>query len=198
MKTYTFQRILDSWERDETLFSKNELVLTTGINVLIGRNGSGKTTSLSILKKDLDARNIPYLEFEGREEKKLEGYIPSGSSLDDMVDIAYRHFSSEGQSMNNMFSFFCRRLGSFTHQMSNDSEFFVLIDGIDVALDLDHLNEILSLFELISSDYPNAYFVFTANMYELCRNRKCINVKNGEQIVFKDYEEYRDWILKDN
>ena len=40
------------------------------------------------------------------------------------------------------------------------------------------------------------FIVITANEYELCRRNKCFDVNSGEYIEFKDYEDYRKFILK--
>ena len=41
----------------------------------------------------------------------------------------------------------------------------------------------------------DVYIIVAANTYELARNEKCFDVVNGKYISFKDYEEYRKFIL---
>ena len=40
------------------------------------------------------------------------------------------------------------------------------------------------------------YIVISAIEYELCRGEQCFDVYNGKYITFKDYEDYREFILK--
>ena len=40
------------------------------------------------------------------------------------------------------------------------------------------------------------YIVVSANEFEMAREEQCLDVYNGKYVTFKDYEEYRDLILK--
>ena len=39
------------------------------------------------------------------------------------------------------------------------------------------------------------YIIISANEYELARNEECFDVSNGKSIRFKDYEDYRKFII---
>ena len=81
---------------------------------------------------------------------------------------------------------------------SNDRVF--LFDAVDSGLSVDSVVEIKSLFDLILEDFKdsgkNIYIVIAANEYELARNSECFDVNVGKYIRFKDYEEYRSFIIK--
>lgn len=40
------------------------------------------------------------------------------------------------------------------------------------------------------------YVVVSSNAYEVANGEDCINVRTGKHISFKDYEEYKETILK--
>ena len=42
----------------------------------------------------------------------------------------------------------------------------------------------------------SVYIIVTANGYEMARNENCFDVYNGKYVKFKDYEDYRQFVLK--
>ena len=40
------------------------------------------------------------------------------------------------------------------------------------------------------------YLIVSANEYELARGENCFDVNKGQYITFRDYEDYRSFILK--
>lgn len=52
------------------------------------------------------------------------------------------------------------------------------------------------LLQVALDVHKELYIVIAANEYELARNRKCFDVNNGIYIGFKDYEDYRNYIIK--
>ena len=78
-------------------------------------------------------------------------------------------------------------------------ELWFLFDAIDSGLSIDNVIDIKeSLIPLVieTEKDKDIYFVISANAYEFARNENCFDVINGKYIKFKDYEEYRDFILK--
>lgn len=78
-------------------------------------------------------------------------------------------------------------------------ERWILLDAIDSGFSVDNIVEIKQdLFKTILDDNHNGniYIVISANEYELCRGEQCFDVYNGKYVTFKDYEDYRDFILE--
>ena len=42
----------------------------------------------------------------------------------------------------------------------------------------------------------DTYIILSTNSYEFVRNNRCLDVHTMNEIYFKDYEEYRKFILK--
>lgn len=79
------------------------------------------------------------------------------------------------------------------------NERWLLLDAVDSGLSVDNIVEIKEyLFKTILEDRGDCdvYIVVSANEYEIARNENCFDVYNGKYIKFKDYEEYRDFIIE--
>lgn len=82
-------------------------------------------------------------------------------------------------------------------EMSNER--WILFDTVDSGLSVDNIVELKEgLFKtIIEHEKDNdIYIVVSANEYEMAREEQCLDVYNGKYVAFKDYEEYRDLILK--
>ena len=66
-------------------------------------------------------------------------------------------------------------------------------------MSVDSIVEVKALFQQILDDYKDSdkqlYIIIAANEYELARNTDCFDVNAGKYIRFKDYEEYRNFII---
>ena len=92
----------------------------------------------------------------------------------------------------------------FKQSKNNESELtnerLLLLDAIDSGLSVDTVVNVVDVLNFILKDAKKIgvklFIVITANEYELCRRNKCFDVNSGEYIEFKDYEDYRKFILK--
>ena len=78
-------------------------------------------------------------------------------------------------------------------------ERWILLDAIDSGFSVDNIVDLKEdLFKtILEYNFCNEiYIVVSANEYELCRGEQCFDVYNGKYITFKDYEDYRDFILR--
>lgn len=80
-------------------------------------------------------------------------------------------------------------------------ERWLLLDAVDSGLSVDNIVDIKEqLFKTIFKDEVSKglqiFIVIAANEYELARGESCFDVYNGKYIKFKDYEEYRNFILE--
>jgi hypothetical protein len=77
-------------------------------------------------------------------------------------------------------------------------ERWILLDAIDSGLSIDNIVDIKEdLFKTIL-EYNcgnEIYIIVVANEYEMARNEQCFDVYNGKYITFKDYEDYRQFVL---
>lgn len=190
------------WDSKEPLYKKSTVELNPGVTMLVGRNGSGKTTFLIQLKQYLDKKKIPYLSYDNM----FDGGNLAYSTL--MEDLSYfkgvenkteifatKLFSSEGQNIIINLSEFARTVEAFIKNNKDKEKVFVLFDAIDSGLSIDNIIEVKDFLKIVTDDAPNAYIIVTANSYEMCYQSLCYDVKNSRYIGFFDYEDYKDFIL---
>ena len=79
------------------------------------------------------------------------------------------------------------------------NERWILLDAIDSGFSVDNIVDLKEdLFKtILEYNFSNEiYIIVSANEYELCRGEQCFDVYNGKYITFKDYEDYREFILR--
>ena len=213
----------DPYDAGFTPTKSKEIELNTGLTVLVGCNGAGKTTLLRNISEECRKQNIPCLSYDnlhdggksslaemlyGKDYQEA-GYLMSASEGECIKanlgrkSKIFKEFVAKG-IVKDRFYRFSKALSGISGDKeeeiieSNDRVF--LFDAVDSGLSVDSVVEIKSLFDLILDDFKdsgkNIFIVIAANEYELARNSECFDVNEGKYIRFKDYEEYRSFIIK--
>lgn len=203
------------------LYKKKTVEISSGVTVLVGCNGIGKTTLLNNIEEFLKKDNIPVLHFNNlsdggsnsRSEKAFMG---------DFSFLAQSMSSSEGENIVlNLFDL-AVKIGAFIktgiakgkynpfaevfkkHIEDNkeekiSNERWILFDAVDSGLSIDNIVDLKEgLFKTIieNETEKEIYIIVSANEYEMANGEHCFDVYNGKYITFKDYEEYRSMILE--
>ena len=76
-----------------------------------------------------------------------------------------------------------------------------MLDAIDSGLSIDYVIELKKdLFKTILSDTLHkgieTYIIVSANEYEMAKNEKCFLIPDMKYKTFKDYDEYRGFIIE--
>lgn len=206
----------DPYDAGFTPTKPKEIELNTGLTVLVGCNGTGKTTLLRNISGECKKQNIPCLLYDNLHDG---GGNSIASLIDnDLQEAAYLMSASEGECIKANFGRKSKIFGEFIEkgivndrqhrfarifadkeEIINSNNRVFLFDAVDSGLSVDSVVEIKSLFDEILKDFKdsgkNIYIVITANEYELARNSECFDVNEGKYIRFKDYEEYRSFII---
>lgn len=184
------------------LYKYNEVELQPGFTALVGCNGSGKTTLLHQLKDDLEAKGIPYLTYDDLHDGRSNA-MESRMLKGDFSFVANQMISSEGEKMSHNISEFARKIGYFVYNEipNGTTQAFLMFDAIDSGMSIDNIVEVKQdMFSFIIADCTTKgielYIICSANCYELARESRCLDVNTGKYMQFKDYEEYRSFVLK--
>lgn len=192
-----FKITKDPHDTGEMLYKKTQITIKPGVTVLVGCNGCGKTTLLRTMHEKLKKDTVPVMFYDnlrdgGSNAKSRAGFY------NDIPMLATLMCSSEGEQINLNLCAAARNIGSFVRKNKGAPEMFFLFDAIDSGLSIDNIEETKELlFDTIIEDNPNSnvYIIVSANEYEMCREEKCFDVRNGKYITFENYEEYRSFIL---
>lgn len=201
------------------LYKKKTVTINSGVTVLVGCNGIGKTTFLHQIRNKLKAQNIPYIKYDNLHEGG-ERSVSKASYYEDFKFVAMAIQSSEGENIILNISNLASELGEFVktgiHKEKNPFirafntlngtenkivvlERWILLDAIDSGLSVDNIVDIKEqLFKtILEYNYGNEiYIVVSANEYEMTRGERCLDVYNGKYISFNNYEDYRNMILE--
>ena len=196
------------------LFKKDCISIDEGLTVLVGANGTGKTTLLHCLSESLEKDNIPVASFNNL-------YDGGRYNIDYFLDkenfemASLSATSSEGENIMVSLGEFCAKLKRFIEKgqfnkyhtfpskndtVSKSNERWMLIDATDSGLSIDNIVELKKLFYFILEDSKqkgiSLFIIVSANEYEMANQESCFDVRKGEYIHFASYEEYKDFILE--
>ena len=113
-----------------------------------------------------------------------------------------RYFIETGDSNiyeTNKFLNFFRNINQDEESMTSNERWF-LFDAIDSGYSIDNIVDLKETFNLMISDAKkmnkDLYIIVSANSYEMANNENCFDVMSGKYIRFKDYNDYKKFIIK--
>jgi len=193
-------RLSNNWYGDDEykIFNKVQVQFNPGLTVIVGCNGAGKTTLLQQINEFLENKEIPVM-FHSNLTNGANA-LKSKAAFRSQFDVVARIMSSsEGENIVNVLEFIANEMGQMSRDNPDAKELWYLFDAIDSGLSVDNIVEFKQLLlplVIENNKDKDVYFVISANEYEFARNESCLDVMNGKYLTFKDYEDYRDFILK--
>lgn len=202
-----FKLCEDPYDQGISLYKNSIIEINTGLTVLVGCNGIGKTSLFYSIKNALKKEEIPYMEFDnlnnGGDNSRNESLYYGDINF--LIESLY---SSEGENIMLNIAKITTEIGEFVrtgmYKDNGQSDFksnerWIFFDAIDSGLSIDNIVELKNhLFKTILQFTfgKKIYIVVSANEYEMARCEQCFDVYNGRYITFKDYEDYRNMILQ--
>lgn len=199
MESRTFKIDKDPCDTGCNIYKKSKITINTGLTVLVGCNGIGKTTLIRTLQEQLKKDKTPFISFDnlidgGANARSMAGF------RNDFTFLATAAWSSEGENIFMNMSRFAKQITTFVQ--SNDGyvdEMWIFMDAVDSGYSVDNIEDVKNFIHLILRDYGeknNIYFIISANEYEMARNEQCFDVLRGKYRMFRSYDGYRKFILK--
>ena len=216
---------MEIWLHSNPKYTKRESIpikydINPGITMLIGPNGSGKTTALSQLRslfstEDDLVKKWNKLEINDSIRDLYSSYLydnvyeetftkSTWGATDHIDRVAQTFENSEGQNMYDYLYYKINEIGqAVTKAIKNNKKgIFLLFDGLDSGLSLDVINTIRkSVLEFIIETEKKrsnleVYIICSANSYEFCNNYDCIDVTNQKHTTFTNYTDYEKYFVK--
>lgn len=194
-RTFTVER--DCYDPGVNIYETDTFIIRPGLTVLVGCNGAGKSTLIRHMKHALDQDGVCYVSFDnrndgGRSSKEMAFY--NG----DMNFLASAMLSSEGEEIVLNVCRYAREIGQFARSLKQDQPLWIFMDAVDSGLSIDNVIDLKrDLFGTIldGNDERYVYIIVSANTYEFASGEKCLDVRTGRYITFKDYGHYRQFIV---
>lgn len=211
----------DFYEEGCNITNAESIKLETGLTVLVGCNGAGKTTLLKNIESQLKRENVPYFSYDnlndgGKDAKSLNFfseeyeklYIKMCSSEGENILLnlgeqieKWKEFLVNAKTGNKFDSlFFSEERQKAYKKRKESNERWFLLDAIDSGFSIDNVIDLKTMFNLLLKDgkelNKDVYIIVSANEFELAKDERCLDVINGEYMKFKDYNEYREYILE--
>ena len=193
-------RLSNNWygNNEYKIFNKVQVQVNPGLTVIVGCNGAGKTTFLRQINESLKNIDIPVMLHSNLNNGA--NTLKSKAAFRSQFDVVARIMSSsEGENIVNVLGFIASEMGQMSRDNPDAKELWYLFDAIDSGLSVDNIVEfkqILLPLVIENNSDKDVYFLISANEYEFARNENCLDVMNGKYLKFKDYEDYRNFILK--
>lgn len=196
-----------------------EYEINPGVTMLIGSNGTGKTTVLTQLhsifykggdyhtkftsikhNKDIAPLYDSYLFNKLDEEKYTkQHWLEIGQTQ----KLAQAFENSEGQNIYNFLVNKVEQIGAVVKKARQDGRqgVFILLDGLDSGLSLNILYELKhNLLDFIINTEKRhknfeVYIICSSNSYELCNGYDCIDVTNQTHHTFQNYSVYFNYFM---
>lgn len=197
MKTFTIPtKPYDNYR----LYKKKNITINSGVTILVGCNGSGKSTILQRIEVDLNKEKIPTLTFDN--------YHDGGSHLMQKAQfygkmdlLANLFMSSEGERINSAMCNFAQQVGNYVRANQDIKELWLLFDAIDSGYSIDNIMDfkqdfIDTVLEDCQKREVDIHIIISANNYEMAVNLPCFDVWSGKYITFETYEDYAKFILE--
>lgn len=181
------------------LFTKANITLKSGVTVLVGCNGSGKTTLIRSIKRYLNDNKELVFDWDNYADggiNSMNEYLFHG----DIESVSLMAMSSEGEkiyyNLGNKFA----KIKSIVEHSNGKNNIFILMDAIDSGLSIDNVIEIKEfIHKILEPDIINMgiipYIIIIANGYEFTDSEDCFDVKHCKYVRFKDYNDYKKFIL---
>lgn len=196
------------WDKGDALFQKGSVTIHPGVTILVGCNGSGKTTFLEALeKKYQEDKNTYLLRYFNRQDghiRSMSGYLETGN-IDMLADV---FGASEGEEILSNFGYqIMRAAGNYVQRrLQGDPKFqqerfMLLLDGCDSGASLDMIKELRDgfsfLLENIHQVFPDfpIYIIASANNYAMTEGAECLEPRTMRFVRFQSYEEYKEFIF---
>lgn len=199
MSTTTVKVTKDPYGNHYSIFKNSEVELKSGVTILIGCNGYGKTTFIRELEYWLKYQKIKYIKYDNL----TDGGSNSISKMlytNNSNKAIYMSLSSEGENIYENFGDVLYNIGATAARLERGQKLFILCDAVDSGLSIDNILEVKDIFDLVVNNEKKAhgidvYMIFSANSFELARGQNCLDIYECKYITFNDYEEYKKYIL---
>ena len=155
---------------ESNIYTKNKLILNSGITNLVGCNGCGKSTLLDQIEKQCVKNNIPVYHYNDRRQGG-HSMIEHSLSMNNVGLMANLFLSSEGERIRLAMNATASSVRSIIEEAKNMpvKRCVILFDAIDSGLSIDGIRDLkegISAIPTLAKDVE-IYIIIASNSYEM-------------------------------
>lgn len=196
-------RLDNKWYEDFKLYRRVNIELEPGITMLVGCNGIGKTTFINQLVEHCRKNKIECVDYSDIKSGRGNA-IREAVYNHDYRSAGVNYNSSEGECVKYNFENQLIKIGEYIRKhglIKSGKSLVITMDGIDSGVSIDNAEDIISTLKFIIDTNKETfgietYIICSTNQYEFTKNMRNLSVYHGSYKEFKDYEDYRKFILK--
>ncbi len=180
------------------IFNKEQVTFEPGRTILVGANGTGKSTMLKAIAEQLRAERVACLKYDDRRSggMRLGEAFSMAGNIDGLAAVV---MGSEGERINMGISSFGGQIRKL-FELNRNRPCWILIDSTDSGLSVDNIVELKEFLDFVGQDAKSTYnitlyVVVAANSYEMAAGERCLEPKTGKYRTFKSYAGYRRFVL---
>ena len=207
-------------------FSVNKKVIEIeeGVTILVGCNGYGKSTLIRNIKTEFDKDGTPYYYYNNQTDSPIDnkdsfmfgadqnlGILSTimSSSEGENISIGmnieakyFKQFIETGKSKKDLkYKHFRSIFGDDENEEITTKERWFLFDAVDSGFSINNIINVKNLFHYIVKESKEkgyiVYVLICANAFEFANDQeRCLDPVTGKYLTFKDYEDYKQYILK--
>lgn len=218
MTMRTIQTWRDPYDAGFSTCRYKQIMIQSGLTILVGCNGAGKTTLLKNIESKLSEKNIPCYRYDNLHQGGPNA-AQNAMYEHNIEFMALAMASSEGENIKlninqNLLTRFKEfmetgrittrqtRLADIFHKYEppKTKERWILLDAIDSGHSIDNIVELKDvLHKMIQTAEKNNYTLYilaAANEYELVQDENCMDVTTGRYLNFPEYKDFKRFILE--
>lgn len=205
--------------------SSKKVEFEKGLTVLVGCNGVGKTTLLHNVEEELKKEKVPCISLNTLKDgggnllsnsmydndMAFATKVMTSSEGENIFNMLIKFVQSlrkfivngvDNSKISDKFSLALmgkEKAKEYLSEFKAHKERWILLDAIDSGFSIDNIIDFKDVMSAVMEDANSLgielYILVTANSYEMVSNEKCLNVAKGKYTSFKDYEDYKKFIL---
>ena len=190
------------YNEEDKIFAKGYITFNSGLTVLVGCNGSGKSTMINDIKYSCEKSKLPNTYFDDRHDGGSNRVSFRAEILGEVFPLIQYVMQSEGERIEASLGEVFGNLRRLIEKARNDNqtEYFVFLDAIDSGYSIDNVLSLKDAINLCINDAKenfgiDVYFIISANEYELANGEDCIDVTECKHIKFKSYDDFKSFII---
>jgi len=183
---------------NDILYLKPNFKIEEGVTMLIGANGTGKTTLLLNIKSYLERNKKCVVYFDMLNDARLsKQWALDSGNIQFLADTCT---SSEGEGIVFKLGLIVKQVSTMMSSKKAE-EIYLLLDNFDNDLSIDAMQDFKNYFikntlDSMKEHNRHFYLIMSVNHYEILEGQRCLDVRNNEFLTFETYDNYREWVLK--